>query len=47
MTPGHLHARGENKSFRQEVEPKINFAAEYHRDRRVCMESHRNPTPLE
>jgi hypothetical protein len=47
MTPGDMAARGENKSFPQEVELKINFAAEFHDDRRLCRESHVEPTSLE
>ena len=40
MTPGDLRARDKNKSIRQEIEPKINFAAEFHGGGTVCMDSH-------
>jgi hypothetical protein len=43
MTPGDRLRELQNKSIRQEVEPKINFAAEFLHDSGVCKEPTARP----
>jgi hypothetical protein len=46
MTPGDQHARTKNKLIEKEVELKINFAAEFHGDGAISIESSAQATPL-
>jgi len=46
MTPGDQHARTKNNPIEKEVELKINFAAEFHDDGAISIESSAQATPL-